>query len=282
MITAAVLALTLTERFADIAKTTSGRLGICAQAVEEGAAQDLNGGERFPMQSVYKLPIAMAVLDLVDRGTLTLAQTIPLRAGDVAGVHFHSPLAERHPQGGIDISVRDLIRAAIVDSDGVASDLLYERAGGGGRVTAYVRGLGITDMAIVATEREMAKDEMAQYRNFATPRAAVALLRALQQGRGLSPASRELLLRDLADSTPGPNRIKGRLPAGTSVAHKTGTDATRNGLTRATNDIGLVTLPDGRHLAVAVFVKDSTADEPTRERAIADAARAAFDAWMAR
>ncbi len=271
MITAAVLALTLTERFADIAKTTSGRLGICAQAVEEGAAQDLNGGERFPMQSVYKLPIAM-----------TLAQTIPLRAGDVAGVHFHSPLAERHPQGGIDISVRDLIRAAIVDSDGVASDLLYERAGGGGRVTAYVRGLGITDMAIVATEREMAKDEMAQYRNFATPRAAVALLRALQQGRGLSPASRELLLRDLADSTPGPNRIKGRLPAGTSVAHKTGTDATRNGLTRATNDIGLVTLPDGRHLAVAVFVKDSTADEPTRERAIADAARAAFDAWMAR
>jgi beta-lactamase class A len=64
------------------------------------------------------------------------------------------------------------------------------------------------------------------------------------------------------------------------VAHKTGTDATRNGLTRATNDVGIVTLPDGRHLAVAVFVKDSTADETTRDRAIAGVARAAYDAWV--
>jgi beta-lactamase class A len=278
----AALALTLTERFADIARTSGGRMGVCAQAVEGGAAQSLNGSEPFPMQSVYKLPIAMAVLDLADRKTLSLTETVPLRPVDVAGVHFHSPLAERYPQGGVDLSIRDLIRAAIVDSDGVASDLLYARAGGGARITAYVRGLGITDIAVVATEREMAGDQMVQYKNFATPCAAVALLRALDAGRRLSPASRELLLKDLADSTPGPNRIKGRLPEGTPVAHKTGTDATRNGLTRATNDIGIVTLPGGRHLAVAVFVKDSTADESTRERAIADAARAAFDAWMAR
>jgi beta-lactamase class A len=126
----------------------------------------------------------------------------------------------------------------------------------------------------------MANNEMAQYRNYSTPRAATALLRALFDGHGVSPAARDLLLGDLAASTPGPNRIKGQLPPGTAVAHKTGTDATRNGLTRATNDIGIVTLPGGRHLAVAVFVKDSTADEAARERAIAAAARAAYDAWV--
>jgi beta-lactamase class A len=282
LLTAAILIVTLTERFAELAKTSGGRVGICVQSVDGGDAQTLNGGERFPMQSVYKLPIAMAVLDLVDRGTLTSSQTVTLGPADMADVHFHSPLRDAHPRGGIAISVRDLIRAAIVDSDGVASDALYRLAGGGTRVTAYLRRLGITGMGVVATEREMAKDPMAQYRNYATPRAAVDLLRVLWAGRGVSSAARELLLKDLAESVPGANRIKGQLPAGTAVAHKTGTDATRGGLTRATNDIGIITLPDGRHLALAVFVKDSTADESTRERTIAAAARLAFDAWTTR
>jgi beta-lactamase class A len=74
--------------------------------------------------------------------------------------------------------------------------------------------------------------------------------------------------------------LKGLLPPGTVVAHKTGTDGTFGGLTRATNDIGIITLPDGRHLAIAVFVRDSTADEATRERTIAAAARAAYDRWV--
>jgi beta-lactamase class A len=280
VLTAVVLALTLTERFAAIAASSGGRMGVSAQGIEDGRVEQLNGDERFPMQSVYKLPIAMAILDAVDRKTLTLERTVRLGPGEMAGVHFHSPLRDRHPQGGIDITVRDLLRAAIVDSDGVASDALYALAGGGTRVTDYVRGLGIREMAIVATEREMAKDEMVQYRNYSTPRAATALLRALFQGRGVSPAARDLLLGDLAASTPGPNRIKGQLPAGTPVAHKTGTDGTRNGLTRATNDIGIVTLPDGRHVAIAVFVKDSRSNEAARERAIAAAARAAYDAWV--
>ena len=280
MLTAIVLTITLTERFAAIAATSGGRMGVCAQGLEDGRLEQLNGDERFPMQSVYKLPIAMAILDGVERKTLTLDRRVRLTRRDMTDVRFHSPLRDRYPQGGIELSVRDLIRAAIVDSDGVASDALYALVGGGARVTAYVRALGIRDMVVVATEREMSSDEMAQYRNYATPRAAAALLRALVEGRGVSAAARHLLLDDLAASTPGPDRIKGQLPPGTAVAHKTGTDATRNGLTRATNDIGIVSLPNGHHLAIAIFVKDSTSDEATRERAIAAAARAAFDAWV--
>ena len=284
MLTAALLALTLTERFAEAARASGGRVGVAAQIVEAGEAQELNGNERFPMQSVYKLPIAMAVLDQVDRRTITLNEKITLTARDMAGVGFHSPLRDRYPNGGIDVSVRDLIRAAIVDSDGVASDALFRIAGGGARITAYLRGLGIRDIDVATTEREMFEDRtrMTQYRNFATPRAAVALLRALHEGRGVSPAARELLLKDLTESVPGPRRLKGLLPPGTPVAHKTGTDGTFEGLTRATNDVGIVTLPDGRHLAIAVFVKDSTADEATRERTIATMARLAYDAWTAK
>jgi beta-lactamase class A len=90
-----------------------------------------------------------------------------------------------------------------------------------------------------------------------------------------------LLLGWMTETATGPRRIKGRLPPGTPVAHKTGTSSTRNGLTRATNDAGLVTLPDGRHLALAVFVSDSPADEGAREGVIAEIARAARDCWAA-
>jgi beta-lactamase class A len=276
--------LTLAEQFAELAKTSGGRVGICVQLIEVGETHELNGAERFPMQSVYKLPISMAVLDQVERGTLTLKQKVYFRASDMAGVGFHSPLRDRHPRGGVSVSVRDLIRAAIVDSDGIASDALFRLAGGGERITAYLRGIGVRDMDVVTTERQMFADRtrMTQYRNAATPRAAVELLRALHAGRGVSPSARELLLEDLTGSVPGARRLKGLLPAGTAVAHKTGTDGTFDGLTRATNDIGIITLPDGRHLAIAVFVKDSTADLATREGTIARAARLAYDAWTAK
>src|SRR5438132_10162508 len=119
--------------------------------------------------------------------------------------------------------------------------------------------LKINRMIVANTEKEIGQDWQTQYRNWASPEAAVALLRALQERRGLSESSQTLLLRFMIESTPGPNRLKGLLPAGTVVAHKTGTSGTQNGVTAATNDIGLVALPNGRHLAIAVFVSDSPA-----------------------
>jgi beta-lactamase class A len=83
----------------------------------------------------------------------------------------------------------------------------------------------------------------------------------------------------MTETSTGLKRLKGRLPDGTVVAHKTGTSATVNGVTAATNDVGLVTLPNGRHLAIAVFVSDSTADTAIREEAIAKVARAVWDEW---
>jgi beta-lactamase class A len=134
-------------------------------------------------------------------------------------------------------------------------------------------------MVVATSEAEMAHGEDVQYRNWATPLAAIQLLRAIQEGQGLSQPSRALLRDLMIASGPGAHRIKGLLPAGTLVMHKTGTSRTVDGLTRATNDVGIVRLPDAWHLAVAVFVADSKADEATREAVIARIARAAWDRW---
>jgi beta-lactamase class A len=81
----------------------------------------------------------------------------------------------------------------------------------------------------------------------------------------------------MRDTTRAPNRIKGGLPPGAVVMHRAGASGTINGLTPATNDIGLIELPDGRRLAVAIFIADSTAGEATRDKVAARIARAIYD-----
>jgi beta-lactamase class A len=104
------------------------------------------------------------------------------------------------------------------------------------------------------------------------------LLRRISDDSPLTPEHTQLLLEWMKDSPTGPHRIKGELPSGTIVMHKTGTSDSANGLTYATNDAGLIILPDGRRLAIPIFVTDSAADDETRERVIARIARAAYDA----
>lgn len=267
----------LREQVEQIAALARGRLGAAVMVVETGESLvALNAGERFPMQSVYKLPIAMAVLRQVDNGVLKLEQKVKVEKSDFISGRQHSPIRDKNPRG-VEVNVRELLRLAVSESDGTASDVLMRLAGGPEVVMKDLRSLGVNGVMVVNTEKEFGENQSLQYQNWAQPESVIVLLRALQEGRGLSTESRALLLQLMAESTPGPRRIKGRLPAGTVVAHKTGTSGTEKGMTAATNDVGLVTLPDGRHLAVAIFVSDSHADETVREGVIAQIARAAWD-----
>ncbi len=265
----------LREQMASLAAPVGGRVGAAALRLETGEIASWNGTSRFPMQSVYKLPIGMAVLSEVDSGRLDLEQRVKIDKRDMVPSGARSRIRDEHP-GGIELSLRKILRASVSDSDGTACDVLL-RLVPPDRVTAYLRGLGERDIVVATSEKAMSTGPRVQYRNWATPEAAVRLLRILHEGRGVSPAGRRLLLDWMTETDTGPRRIKGLLPSGTAVAHKTGTSGTADGLTRATNDIGIITLSDGGHLAVAVFVSDSTATEDAREGAIAKIARAAFD-----
>ena len=258
-----------------LAGSITGRVGAAAMVVETGDLVMSRGMDRFPMQSVAKLPIAMAVLQRIDAGAVKLSQEIHVRKQDMVP-SVHSPIRDMSPSG-TRLTVRELLRAAIVENDGTAADVLLVLAPLR-IVDQAMHKLGADSMRLAVTERAMAADPTAQYKNWSSPLAAVKLLQALQMGRGLSAPSRVLLTVWLTETTIGDKRIKALLPTGTTVAHQTGTDATRQGLTRATNDIGLVTLPNGQHLAIAVFVRDSKANAAQREAVIAKIARAAWDA----
>ncbi len=270
--------LELEKQFAEIAKESKGKVGVAAVVLETGENAGLNSTERFAMQSVYKLPIAMTVLQQVDAGKLSMDQEVEITKADFVSPGQRSPIRDANPNGA-KIKLWQVVEAAVSESDGTASDVLMRLVGGAGEVQKYVGEVGITDMSIKNTEKEFAKDWQVQFDNSSTPQAAVALLTELKEARTV-PDARLRLIRDfMNESQTGPKRIRGLLPENTYVAHKTGTSGTRDGVTAATNDVGIIYLPNGKYLAIAIFVADSAADEKTRESIIARIAKAAWDRW---
>lgn len=233
------------------------------------------------MQSVFKLPLAVAVLHQVEEGKLSLDRQIRFLPEDRILPQTYSPLQDKYPNAQADVSLAELLRLAVSLSDNVAADMLLRAAGGPETVSGYVASLGIAGFHLEDGEHVLHRDVTAQYRNWFAPAGAVELLRRISDRSPLSQEHTRLLFNWM-ESSVKTARIKGDLPKQTRVAHKAGTSGIDNGLAHATNDIGLITLPDGRRMAIAVFITDSTAGEAARERVIARIARAAYDAALAK
>lgn len=259
-----------------IATHSKAHIGVAALLLETGDTLTYSGNDHYPMQSVYKFPISLAILHQVDLGKYKLDENITITKDDIMPLG-HSPIREAHPQGGVTMTVREISRYNIQESDGTACDVLLRLMGGTKKTDAYIKSLGVTGINIATTEKEQQKDDTTQYRNWATPIGITQLYKVFFQGNVLSKKTYDTLWKDLATSYPGAKRIKGRLPAGTVVAHKTGTSGTHNGFTAATNDSGIIILPNGKHLILTVFVSDSKGNEAEREDWIAQISKAVYD-----
>jgi beta-lactamase class A len=253
------------------------------------------------MASTYKVAIATTVLDRVDKGELSLDQLVEVPPDMyVTGV---IALAETFPHPGIKLSVANLIEVMITESDNTATDVCMGLAGGAAAVTKNLRRLGITDFRVDRTTREILMDfyglravtpeavaeaisnnpalVMAQAdpnpdfeadpRDHATPLAMLKLLLAIDDGTAMSAESSAFLLGVMSRTRTGAARLKGLLPKGTPVAHKTGLTG------GVANDVGYITLPDGRRFAIAVFTNSSETSVSDRDRAVAEIARTMFD-----
>jgi beta-lactamase class A len=271
---------TLRQQIAAIAGNISGKVGVYARVLETNDTVSFNRDERFPMQSVYKFPVAMAMLKQVDAGKFRLDQPIKILKADLT-TDGHSPIREKYPEGNVSLTLQELLDYNIRESDGSACDILFKLLGGPAKVNGYVHGLGVKQINIATLEEaQVHKDEpTAQYKNWSTPLGMTQLLEKFYTTPVLSDSSKSYLRYLMTTSGPGAKRLKGLLPAGTVVAHKTGTSWTVNGLTAAHNDVGVITLPNGHHIAITVFVSDAKATEAERDATIANIAKAVWDAY---
>ena len=268
----------LQKQIREIASDAHGKVSVACSLPKSSLNCDLDPHAHPPMQSVFKLPLAIAVLHQVKQGALTLDQPIRFLREDRIP-HAYSPLQDKYPEAGVDVPLRELLQMTVSLSDNVAADILLRIAHGPDAVGDYIASFGVKGFHLQDGERALHQEVSVQYRNWFEPAGAVQLLRRISDDSPLTRVHTDLLLSWMEDS-PLTDRLKGDLPPGTRVAHKAGTSDVDNGVAHATNDIGLITLPDGRRLAIAVFVTDSVADEATRKKVIARIARAAYDAGI--
>jgi beta-lactamase class A len=267
----------LQQKIQGIAADTRGKVSVSCALPGSTVNCDLEPHARPPMQSVFKLPLAVTALHLVEHGNFSLDQPIRFLAADRILPHTHSPLQDKYPNADVDVPLRELLELAVTESDNAAADVVLRVIGGPAIVQTYIRSLGVTGFQLKDGEDVLAQDSKAQYRNWFEPASAVQLLRRLIDDSPLTAQHTQMLLGWMETSPTGPLRIKGELPGGTLVMHKTGSSGTENGVTKATNDIGLITLPDGRRLAIAVFVTDCRSDATICEAVIARIAKAAYE-----
>ncbi len=300
--TNAVAAESPEQAFARIAKGFDGRVGVCA--IDNSAESCVNRDRRFSLQSVVKLLVGMAAAD-----TLQLAEPVTIRKEDLS--LFVQPIANIvNEHGPFKTTIGDLVRRAIVDSDSAATDNLLKRLGGPAAVQAFLNRKAIAGMRIDRDEktlqteivglawqpefadavlldsaikhlpREVRDAAARRYRNdvrdTATPKGMAEMLDALNKGKLLSPSATRYILDVMAQTVTFPDRLKAGLLPGWKIAHKTGTSGSWNGVTVATNDVGILTAPDGSSIAIAVFIGDSRAPDAARAALTAKFATAAI------
>jgi beta-lactamase class A len=239
----------LEQHLAALVAANPGNVGIAAVDLASGEMVSVHGNEPFPMASTVKIAIAANYLAQVEVGRRSLDDQIRGR------------------------SARSLMDAMLIHSDNRATDILLADLGGPRTIQKWLNQNGITGLRIDRSIARLLADprDLRDIRDSATPIAMVDLLRRLDSGAMLRPSSRSYLLSVMARCQTGKNRIRGLLPLGTPVAHKTGT------LNNYTSDVGFITLPNGRRIAVAMFARSGA----NRPGTIALAARAIFDSFGA-
>jgi beta-lactamase class A len=292
-----------------VAQATDGILGVSATHIESGRTVSVRGAESFPMASSFKVPVAVQLITLVEQGKLTLDKMITLTAADLHPGSGEISDLMFHP--GVSLSVENLMEMMLVISDNTAADLMLREAGGPDAVTARMKELGLPAIRVdrstailiadwtgaknIPPESQWNRDmwrklfnsvpnnehmqarrnEMKDPKDTATPDDMAKLLTHIWNKDLFSPANAQVLLGMMQRCQTGKARIKGMLPAGTPVAHKTGT------LGGVVDDVGVVTLPgDLGHVAIAVFTKSSNKPEDASEKAVAEVARTIYDYFV--
>jgi len=275
----AVYASTFEQRIAMLADPAQGRIGVAAIDLATGEEVMVLGDQLFPLASTSKVAVAATFLAMVEMGTYSLTSEFPLMM-PVSSAKYSTAKAPVRP--GQYMPAIDLIEMMITRSSNPATDALLAAVGGPAVVNDWMRRQSITQFSINRDIATLVRDDgefnPATYvdpRDAATPRAMVRLLSGLQRGEFLSDQSRRVLLGAMSRTVTGKRRIPANMPLEARVSHKTGS------LSNTSSDVGIIECPDGRTIAVAIYVTGQVTKQAREER-IAAIARALYDGFAVR
>lgn len=267
----------LEQKINSIINDKKATVGVSVLEMENQSLYSKSGDKKLPMQSVFKFHIAATVLNFVDKGKLLLNQKILVKKSDLLEDTW-SPLREKYPNGNIELPLSEIIDFTVAQSDNNGCDILLRLIGGTDTVQKFMDTKGIKNFQIRFNEDEMHKDWNAQYQNYSSTNSIVQVLKKFYKGQLLSRKSTDYLMKVMLGTKTGTNKLIEQLPKNTPVAHKTGSSGkNKDGLTGAENDMGIVTLSNGKHYAIAVFVSNSMETEAVNCKIISDISKAVWD-----
>ncbi|MBL1220476.1 CGA/CIA family class A beta-lactamase [Chryseobacterium sp. L7] len=267
----------LAQKINSITEGKKATVGVSVLGFENNFTYSKNGDKELPTLSVFKFHIACALLDLVDKGKLSLDQKLFFKKEDMLE-NTWSPIREKYPDANISLSLGEVLDYTVALSDNNGCDLLLKLIGGTQTVRKFMDSKGVKGFQIKRNEDDMHKNWKTQYDNFSTPNSAVQVLKKFYDGKLLSKQSTDYLMKIMLGTKTGTNKIVEQLPENTPAAHKTGASGKYDdGLTVAENDMGIITLPNGKHYAIAVFVNNSTESDVVNCRMVSDISKAVWD-----
>ena len=277
---AAVDALSLERDIHALMRDKKALAGV-ALLTEDGLCAGVHMDTPFPLLSVIKFPLAVAVLEKMQQEHTPLTTRIPVRAGQLHP-DTHSPLRDKYGQRDVRLSLQELLHATITFSDNNGCDILMEYVGGPSVVEACARRLGADSVFIGHNEDWMHQNIYNQYANWGTPRSMARMLLGFFSSPDIPQAHNDFMTGIMAKTPALPGKILEGLPQGMTAGHKTGSsDRTAQGVKLADNDLAFFRLPDGRYVALAVFLCNSLESPETNLSLITDITRLSVD-WLAR
>lgn len=254
------------------------KVGIAIHNHDYTDSLTVNGDFHFPFQSVYKFHLGIVILDQVDKGKLNLDQPIKI-SKEAVTTEMYSPIKDKYPNG-VTLPLREVLEYTIAASDNVGCDVLFELLGGPEYVQKYFEDKGYSNLSIKLIEAVQQKEWNRQFENWTTVGSSNQILYDYYTNskKLLSASSHQFLWDTMRGTTTGPDRLKGDLPKGTVVAHKTGYSGRNRttGIIAALNDVGVVSLPNGEVYYISVFVTDSEEGEAGSAKIIAEVSAAAW------
>jgi beta-lactamase class A len=271
----------LRSKINTIISTKNATLGVSVKGIEDKDTLSINGNKEMPMLSVFKFHIALAVLNQVDKGKLKLNQKFLIKKEELLPETW-SPIREEYPEGNMPLTLDQLLRYTVSHSDNNGCDILLRIIGGAPVVQKFINQQGIKDFTIKLNEQQMNTFE-SYFINTSTPLATTDLLEKFYKGKVLKKETTKYLYQIMVETSRGLTWMKAGLPAGTELAHRTGISGrNEQNLRAAMNDVGIIKLPNGKHVILSVYLKNINEEMKDTEKIIADIGAAVWAYYVSK
>lgn len=247
----------LEKELTAIADSAKGDVGIAL--IYDGDTLTVNNDAIYPMMSVFKLHQAVALCRMFEENGTSLDSVMTLRRSELDPDTW-SPMLKDHTGEEISLPMRRLLEYTLIESDNNASNEMFVRLMSPAACDSVIAGIiPRGSFEIRFNEAEMQADHSRAYSNRTSPLGAAILIDRLFTDTLVGKSYQDFIKSALLRCQTGPDKISAALSEteGITIGHKTGSGyRDENGRLAASNDVAFITLPDGRHYALAVFVKD--------------------------